>query len=78
MMWLIRFTHEIYSEGIDERMIVKMTKFEMLNAITELGYYPYNTEYDSYEEVRKEYLFLNKETRRIRGKNALRDLIRRD
>lgn len=55
-----------------------MTIIEMLDAICDFGYYPYNSKLDSFEEVRKEFICVTKEARRIGGRKALRDLFRRD
>ncbi|XME02201.1 hypothetical protein QYZ88_016230 [Lachnospiraceae bacterium C1.1] len=54
-----------------------MTKYEMLDAICDHGYYPYNSEFDRYEHVRKEFIFVTEEARKISGIRISRDLFRR-
>ena len=76
MMWLRRYTPAICLGEIEGDG--QMTKKEMLDAICDLGYYPYNSEFDCYEEVRKEFISVTKEARRIGGRKAVRDLFRRD
>ena len=59
MMWLKRFIPGICSGEIEGDG--QMTKKEMLDAICDHGYYPYNSEFDSYEEVRKEFISVTKD-----------------